>query len=413
MPDPSQAPADPGAAVDESQLEELITEAQIVLPVELSALANRCAQALGLNAALIYLVDLQQRLLVPLDEALEALSVDTSQAGSAYRTVSPRVTDDGDDVVIWLPLVDGAERLGVLGVRTAPLDGPRMRRSRILADLLAMVVTSKRSYSDWIAARTRTATMQLPAELVRAFLPPRTIGSKQCVSTAVLEPAYDLGGDAFDHAVVKQVLHTMILDGMGHDLASGLATSVAMAGARNARRSGADLPDLVGSVDRALTQWLPDHFCTGVVCRLDADAGELRWINCGHPPPLLIRAKRVLEGALDSPPQPPIGLYVEAAPPARQVHETTLEPGDRVLLYTDGVVDARDANGVEFGLERFTDFIIRASAAGERPAEVLRLLIHAILDYQHDNLPDDATILLFEWHPQHVVDRRLATWPDA
>lgn len=46
------------------------------------------------------------------------------------------------------------------------------------------------------------------------------------------------------------------------------------------------------------------------------------------------------------------------------------------------------------------DFIIRASAAGERPAEVLRLLIHAILDYQHNNLPADATMLLFEWHSQ-------------
>lgn len=311
------------------------------------------------------------------------------------------MTDNGDGVVVWLPMVDGAERLGVVAVRTAALDGPRMRRSRMLADLLAMVVTSKRAYSDWIAARTRTATMRLPAEMLRAFLPPRTIGSKHCVSTAVLEPAYDVGGDAFDHAVVKHVLHTMILDAMGHDLASGLTTSVAMAGARNARRSGADLPDLVGSVDHALAQWLPDHFCTGVVCRLDAGTGELHWINCGHPPPLLIRAERVIEGELDSPPQPPIGLHLELGPAARQVHKTALQPGDRVLLYTDGVVDARDANGVEFGLDHFTDFIIRASAAGQRPSEVLRLLSHAILDFQHNNLRDDATILLFEWHPQH------------
>ncbi|KPC64724.1 serine/threonine protein phosphatase [Streptomyces chattanoogensis] len=400
VPDPSQAPADPGAAVDERRLEELITEAQIVLPVDLSALANRCASALGLNTALIYLVDLQQWLLVPLDESLEPVPVDASEAGWAYRTVSPRVMDNGDGMVVWLPLVDGVERLGVLAVQTATLDGSRMRRSRMLADLLAMVVTSKRTYSDWIVARTRTATMQLPAEMLRAFLPPRTIGSKQCVSTAVLEPAYDVGGDAFDHAVVKHVLHTMILDAMGHDLSSGLTTSVAMAGARNARRSGADLPDLVGNVDRALAQWLPDHFSTGVVCRLDASTGELRWINCGHPPPLLIRAERVLDGALDSPPQPPIGLHLELASATRQVHETKLEPGDRVLLYTDGVVEARDGNGVEFGLARFTDFIIRASAEGQRPAEVLRLLIHAILDYQHNDLRDDATILLFEWHPQ-------------
>ncbi|MGW1805801.1 PP2C family protein-serine/threonine phosphatase [Streptomyces sp. NPDC002078] len=400
MSDPAQAPVGSDAAVDESRLEELIVEAQTALPIELPALAHRCASALDLDSALIYLVDLQQRQFIPLDEALEPLSVADSSAGWAYRTLSPRVADSDDGVIIWMPLVDGAERLGVLAVRTDSPDEARMRRSRMLAHLLAMLITSKRAYSDWLAARIRTATMGLPAEMLRAFLPPRTIGSRRCVSTAVLEPAYDVAGDAFDHSVVKNVLHAMILDSMGHDLASGLTTSVAMAAARNARRGGGGLADVVGSVDQALAQWLPDHFCTGVLCRLDAITGVLRWVNCGHPPPLLIRSERVVHGALDSPPQPPIGLAGELAPADRQVRETTLEPGDHVLLYTDGVVEARDANGVEFGLDRFTDFIIRSSAAGQRPAEVLRLLIHALLDHQRNQLRDDASILLFEWHPQ-------------
>ncbi|MFF4406475.1 PP2C family protein-serine/threonine phosphatase [Streptomyces sp. NPDC001262] len=401
MSDPPHAPAGPDAAVDENRLEELIVEAQTALPFELPGLADRCATALGLSSALIYLVDLQQRLLIPLDDILEPLEVDRTSAGWAYRTVSPRVADTADGMIVWLPLIDGAERLGVLAVRTASLDGVRMRRSRMLAHLFAMLITSKRAYSDWLAGLARTATMRLPAEMLRAFLPPHTIGSRRCVSTAVLEPAYDVAGDAYDHSVVKDVLHTMILDSMGHDLTSGLTTSVAMAAARNARRGGGDLADVVGSVDQALAQWLPDHFCTGVMCRLDAVTGVLRWVNCGHPPPLLIRAERVLDGALDRPSQPPIGLVGHLAPAAREVHETTLEPGDRVLLYTDGVVEARDADGAEFGLDQFTDFIIRFSAAGQRPAEVLRLLVHAILEHQRNRLRDDATILLFEWRPQY------------
>ncbi|EST19175.1 PP2C family protein-serine/threonine phosphatase [Streptomyces roseochromogenus] len=399
--DPSHASSGPDTAVDENLLEELISEAQTALPFELPDLANRCASALGLDTALIYLVDLQQQLLIPLDEALDSLPVDRSSAGWAYRTVSPQVAAADDGLIIWMPLVDGSERLGVLAVRTASLDEMRMRRSRMLAHLFAMLITSKRAYSDWLAARSRTAPMQLPAEMLRAFLPPHTVGSRRCVSTAVLEPAYDIAGDAYDHSVVKNVLHTMILDSMGHDLIAGLTTSVAMAAARNARRGGGGLADVVGSVDRALAEWLPDHFCTGVLCRLDAETGMLHWVNCGHPPPLLIRAERVLAGALDSPPQPPIGLAGPLAPAARQVHETRLEPGDCVLLYTDGVVEARDADGAEFGLDRFTDFIIRSHAAGQRPAEVLRLLIHAILDYQRNQLRDDVTILLFEWRPQH------------
>ncbi|MCF1508667.1 PP2C family protein-serine/threonine phosphatase [Streptomyces glomeratus] len=401
MSDPPHASAGPDTTVDENRLEELISKAQTALPVELSALANECASALGLDTALVYLVDLQQRLLIPLDEALEPLPVDGSAAGWAYRTVSPRLTDADDGSIVWVPLVDGAERLGVLAVRTASPDEVRLSRGRMLAHLFAMLITSKRAYSDWLAARTRTATMRLPAEMLRAFLPPRTIGSSRCISTAVLEPAYDIAGDAFDHSVVKNVLHTMILDAMGHDLTAGLTTSVAMAAARNARRGGGDLADVVGSVDQALARWLPDQFCTAVVCRLDAETGVLRWVNCGHPPPLLIRDERVLAGALDSPPQPPIGLAGPLAPAARHVHETTLEPGDCILLYTDGVVEARDTGGAEFGLDRFTDFIIRSSAAGQAPAEVLRLLIHAILDHQRNQLRDDLTIMLFEWRPQH------------
>ncbi|MFE5587127.1 hypothetical protein [Kitasatospora sp. NPDC056531] len=227
MSDPPHVSAGSDTVVDENRLEELICEAQTALPYELPALANRCAEALRLDAALIYLVDLQQRLLIPLDEAMEPLPVDDSSAGWAYRTVSPHVADADDGVIIWMPLVDGSERLGVLAVRTALLDGVRMRRSRMLAHLLAMLITSKRAYSDWLAARTRTRTMRLPTEMLRAFLPSHTVGSTRCVSTAVLEPAYDVAGDAYDHSVVKDVLHTMILDSMGHDLASGLTTSVA------------------------------------------------------------------------------------------------------------------------------------------------------------------------------------------
>ncbi|MFF4674752.1 hypothetical protein ACFY1C_33950 [Streptomyces sp. NPDC001279] len=87
---PRHASAGPDTAVDESQLEELITEAQTALPFELSALANRCASALGLDTVLIYLVDLQQRLLIPLDEALEPLLVAGSLAGWARTAPSLR-----------------------------------------------------------------------------------------------------------------------------------------------------------------------------------------------------------------------------------------------------------------------------------------------------------------------------------
>ncbi|MFG3659001.1 SpoIIE family protein phosphatase [Streptomyces sp. NPDC047706] len=81
------------------------------------------------------------------------------------------------------------------------------------------------------------------------------------------------------------------------------------------------------------------------------------------------------------------------------MHGITLRPGDRVLLYTDGVTEARTRDGDESGMERFADHVIRATAAGELAPETLRKLIHSVLDAQPGRLRDDATILLVEWWP--------------
>lgn len=385
----------------ERLLDELLIEAHAAAPMDLPDLVDRCAAAIGLRQLAVYLVDLQQRHLVPLTDGLPSLDVDSTTAGSAYRTLSLRIEEESraEGLTAWLPLVDGAERLGVLGIRTDLLDATRLRRCRMLASVLAMVITSKRAYSDSFARRARSEPMRLPAEMLRAFLPPRTIGNSQVVSTAVVEPAYRIGGDAFEHSLTQSTLHAAILDSMGHNLASGLTTAVAMAGCRNARRAGADLPQLVDTIDQALAQWLPDQYCTGILSQLDLSEGVFRWINCGHPPPLLIRDHRVLGNALERTPQPPMGLAAQFSDAPHEVNEEALEPGDRVLLYTDGVTEARVEGGAQLGLERFTDSIIRATAAGELAPEALRRLIHSILDRQRNQLRDDATILLIEWRP--------------
>ncbi|WP_326812827.1 serine/threonine-protein phosphatase [Streptomyces scopuliridis] len=398
-PAPAPLPGDVPSA-GERLLEALLTEVHTAAPMDLPRLVDRCATMIGLESVVIYLVDIQQRHLIPLTRGLPTIELDTSTPGWAYRTIDLRVEENPEGgLMAWLPLVDGAERLGILGIRTAVLDPTRLRRCRMLASVLAMAITSKRAYSDSFARQSRTEPMDLPAEMLRSLLPPRTIGNNHAVSTAVLEPAYHIGGDAFDHSLTQSTLHAAIFDAMGHNLASGLTTTVAVAGCRNARRAGAELPELVAIIDQALGQWLPDQYCTGIITQLNLAEGVFRWCNCGHPPPLLIRGQRVLDAALERPAQPPMGLPAQFATTPRTAHEVMLEPGDRVLLYTDGVTEARIEGGDRFGLRRFTDSIIRGAAAGEPAAEALRRIIHSILDHQKDQLRDDATLLLIEWRP--------------
>ncbi|MYT73577.1 MULTISPECIES: PP2C family protein-serine/threonine phosphatase [unclassified Streptomyces] len=369
------------------------------LPLDLVTAVARASGALGLRGAVVYIADIQQRRLTPLNATVSPLAIDTSLAGWSYRTQSLRVEEDDEGLTAWLPLIDGSERLGVLAVKAPALDSGVLRRGRALAALLAMMVTSKRTYKDSFVRRSRTAPMELPAELLRAYLPPRTIGTGHTVSTAVLEPAYQVGGDAYDHALSENALHAGIVDAVGHNLASGLTAVVSLAACRNARRTGADLPDVVAAVDDALIEWLPDQFCTAVLARVDLSTGLMRWVNCGHPPPLLIRDQNVLVGALERRAQPPMGYTSRFISGPRDAHEFALKPGDRVLMYTDGVTEARTADGSELGLERFADHVIRATATGELAPETLRRLIHSLLDAQDHRLRDDATILMFEWRP--------------
>jgi serine phosphatase RsbU (regulator of sigma subunit) len=76
---------------------------------------------------------------------------------------------------------------------------------------------------------------------------------------------------------------------------------------------------------------------------------------------------------------------------------TSLEPGDRVLFFTDGVVEARSATGELFGKERLGDLLVRASADANSASETMRRLVHAVLGHQGSSLRDDATLLLLEW----------------
>ncbi|MFJ4713619.1 PP2C family protein-serine/threonine phosphatase [Streptomyces sp. NPDC088785] len=369
------------------------------LPLDLVTSAARASRALGLRDAVIYIADIQQRRLTPLNSTAAPLLIDGTLAGWSYRTQSLRVEEDGTVLTAWLPLIDGSERLGVLAVRAPTLDAGVLRRGRTLAALLAMMVTSKRTYKDNFVRRSRTAPMELPAELLRAYLPPRTIGTAHTVSTAVLEPAYQVGGDAYDHALSENTLHAGVVDAVGHNLSSGLTAVVSLAACRNARRTGADLPDLVAAVDDALIQWLPKQFCTAVLARVDLSTGVMRWVNCGHPPPLLIRDENVIAGALDRPAQLPMGYPSRFVAGPRTAHEFALKPGDRVLMYTDGVTEARTADGSQLGLDRFAEYVIRTAGSGELAPETLRRLIHSLLDAQEHRLRDDATILMFEWRP--------------
>lgn len=397
---------------------ELLRRSHIMAPANVDDALARVARPLGVSAARVYLSDLQQRHLVPLtleeDRDQQELPIDSTIAGRAYQTVTIQAVPGhgaGETYQVWVPVMDGTERLGVLNLTVADVSEPMLNHCRTLASLAGIMIVAKTSYSDTYAQVQRSRTMALQAELVWAFLPPRTFATEQVLVAASLEPAYEAGGDAFDYSVLGDHLHVSIFDALGHDLAAGLLASVGIASCRSTRRSGGTLEAVAGRADDAIAEFFGgDRFVTALLCDLDLAAGLFTWIPCGHPPPLLIRGHTVRE--LSRHARPPLGLADlharhgqrprdNAAPPRPSTER--LEPGDQVLLYTDGVTEGRAPDGTPFGVQRLADFVIRHDSTRLPLPEKMRRLNHAILDYQHGRLRDDATVLLIQWQPdQHA-----------
>jgi serine phosphatase RsbU (regulator of sigma subunit) len=382
-------------------LGELVRRARGCNPAQLAPLVADTAVGAGLTDAVIYLVDYGQTRLMPVPyERMPArlpLGVEGTLAGRAYRTGAPVAGEGADETTrrLWLPLLEGSERLGVLEATVATSDADALIPGAALyADLVAMLVATRWPYGDVFELVRRVRPMRLPAEIQWRLLPPTTIRTDEVCLSGLLEPWDEVGGDAFDYALNDGRLQAALFDAMGHGLGATLLSSLAIGAYRNARRARADLAGTYEAIDVAIaTQFGRAHFTTGLLLDVDVTSGAVRWLTAGHLPPLLIRHEQAIT-LPPARPATPFGLRLSNGDPP--VHALQLEPGDRLALYTDGVVEARRL-GQFFSEQRLADFVVRESASGLDAAEVLRRLIRAVLAHQHGVLQDDATILLLEW----------------
>ncbi|MEV0650434.1 PP2C family protein-serine/threonine phosphatase [Phytomonospora sp. NPDC050363] len=375
-----------------------------LMPLELlPARTEETAAHAGFSQVLIYLGDLQRRVLrlvtgigVAEEEHASEIAVEATLPGRAYQLgqIVEAKPCDGAGHHWWVPLIDGTERLGLLRICSEHNDERAYEDADRLAALVALIVVSKRDSSDSLARLIRTEPMNVAAEMQWRLTNARSYADGRVVVAASMEPAYRISGDAFDYGTDGPFVHLSVFDAMGHDTAAGLTANLAVATCRNARRQGADLLDMGQAVEDALIeQYQHQRYATGVLATLDTRSGELSWVNRGHPPPMLIRDSR-WNTDLECAPMHPMGTGLGVKNP---VCTTQLEPGDRVVLYTDGITDARNAEGTAFGRERFGEILIRHHADRLPVPETLRRLSETFLDHHDGRLRDDATILLCEW----------------
>jgi serine phosphatase RsbU (regulator of sigma subunit) len=261
-----------------------------------------------------------------------------------------------------------------------------------VACALAYVIASARRYTDVFERVRRRRHLALPAEMQWELLPVLGYDSPEFSLAGSLEPAYDIGGDSFDYAIDDHLLTLSISVAMGHGLRASLCATLAITAMRNARRAGERILDQVTVANRVLgEQFGGDIFITTLIMELDTRTGRGTAINAGHPPAW--RHGPTSVGPIELPPDPPLGMFAEGT---FHTHPVRLAPGDRLVLLTDGILDAGPSRGESFGMDRFAALVADNRAAP--PREFVRQLTRAVLAHRGaDQLADDATLLCLDW----------------
>jgi sigma-B regulation protein RsbU (phosphoserine phosphatase) len=209
---------------------------------------------------------------------------------------------------------------------------------------------------------------------------------------AVALPTWAIGGDYYDYVSLGEGrLGLVVADVSGKGIPAALIMATFRAALRTEMRRQADLAAVAAQLNRAvLESGDASRFVTAVCGVLEAASGRLTYVNCGHNPPLLLRGT----GGRDELQQggPALGLFDEAA---FEAGSAVLEPGDRLVLYTDGVVEPTDDADREFGTERLE--AAARETAGRPAAEALRGVIDATRAFAgRQDYDDDFTLVVVQ-----------------
>ncbi|MFF7229230.1 serine phosphatase RsbU (regulator of sigma subunit) [Streptomyces sp. 2333.5] len=365
---------------------------QLIAPL----IAEVVARVGGRNVSIL-LQDYAQLLLVPLPGRRLTVGrselIGESHAGTAFLYGAPVEVPQDDGVRMYLPLLDGSDQVGVLALTLDTVDDDDRRLLRRLAGLVADMLVTKHSYTDQFFLARRREPMSLAAEIQWSLLPPLAMSVPQVAVAGILEPAYDVAGDSFDYALNEDILHVAMVDAMGHGLDAATMATVAIGAYRHARRAEVGLSEIYAFMDRAIAeQFGPDHFVTAQMMRLNITTGHLQWVNAGHPAPLLIRNGKVVR-QLESPTTLPVGFGGEEP----QISEQLLQRGDRVLCFTDGLIEEHEAGEEQFGEEQLIHWVDRIEHTEKGVRAVVRSLSHTLKQERGGSTSDDATLFLIEW----------------
>ncbi|MGW0410342.1 PP2C family protein-serine/threonine phosphatase [Streptomyces collinus] len=377
-------------------LDEVLGAAEDAAPVEsVDVVARNLEKRFGASDVSFLFVDVVGQEAVRLPRAgTAAESLAERQRirlpGSRYDRVlrSQRLLEEGEadgGCRLVAPVTNRGDCIGVLEMVVPRADDTVRDAVAQAAHALAHIVVTDRRFTDLYHWGRRTTTMSLAAEIQHQLLPSATCcEAAQFTLACGLVPADDIGGDTYDYSVDQGSLHLSITDAMGHDTASALLATLAVNALRKCRRARGGVLEQANAAHRALCEH-SRGLTTGQLICVSLETGACHLVNAGHPWPLRLRDGRVEEVPLKV--NMPFGV---PTPLSYEVQELSLQPGDRLVLITDGM-NEREAAAVDLPA------VLRDTGA-EHPREAVRALTGAVREVCGDSLTDDATTMVLDWY---------------
>jgi serine phosphatase RsbU (regulator of sigma subunit) len=329
----------------------------------------------------------------------EPLVVD--ELGSDSRFPPPKRPEEAARCLLAVPILHQGDLAGVLTLVDRREGGVFLKYHSDLAQLLAAeagsLLENARLLEDALQHRALDRERELAESVWRRFLPARLPEVPGFALAAACNPARQIGGDYYDVLRLPDGRTIVALgDVSGSGMPAALLMSNLQALLRMSLRVHAELVPAILLVNEHLCAATgPEHFATLFLGILEEAGCRFRYVNAGHNPPYILgRDGSVRELAATG---IPLGFLTDAV---FEAGEETLGPGDRILIFSDGLVEAADPDEELFGEQRLLGLM--HTLGEENPAEQVQRLLREVERWSagSEGYQDDRTVVLLTTCPQ-------------
>jgi serine phosphatase RsbU (regulator of sigma subunit) len=237
------------------------------------------------------------------------------------------------------------------------------------------------------------AVADVAQQVLLGPVPPKVNSVRLAVSYMSATSQAQIGGDLYAVVPTLGGCRLILGDVQGKGLIAVKTAATVLGAFREVAHGAADLAIIAERIEASLARQLTaEQFVTALLAEVSSDGSKIQLLSCGHPPPLLISGgtSRFIEPAGTS---LPLGLAHLAVFP-REVTTVPFGPGDQLLLYTDGVSEARNKAGEFYSLEECA-----VAQRGQDPESLVHELQQDVLRHVGHALDDDAAMLLIQREP--------------